>query len=157
MDWEIQAALSGLAELGLPISDANCRRWWKAVDIEVNRLSPLGHSSIVEACGSLVSSDSRDLDWRVSVSADGKICWCGCEDKQRHEAMASRFHDDAGKHFCKHAMALLMRIKGGDTECQAQGLNGKSLKCWLLGSKKLIASIDALLSPEDLRQLKEMV
>ena len=157
MDWEVSTALSGLAKLGLPQSDANCRRWWRAVDIEVNRLTLLDASLSVKESHARVSSDSRDLNWRVSVSTDGKTCSCGCEDKARYEARASRFHDGTGKHFCKHAIALLMRIKGGDTECQAQGLNGKSLKGWLTRSKKLIASVDALLSPEDLHLLSEQI
>lgn len=113
MDWETKVALSGLADLGLPISDANCRRWWKAVDIVANRLS-MFYAETPKMYSVYVDSDSRkQRTYQVYVYPSELACDCGCEDKQRHEAMAASFGDTAGRHFCKHAIALLMRIKNG--------------------------------------------
>lgn len=178
MDWETRTALTGLAELGLSQSDANCRRWWKAVDIEVNRLVILDVSLTVLRIHAVASSDSRDLDWRVWVSEDLLCCGCECEDKARHEEMAAKFGDRPHTHFCKHVIALLMRLrKEENNQCQdgmrtVQDLDTtldslrrnlakqyptlKSPVAFHVRLRGLIKSIDACLSVADLSELKLM-
>lgn len=140
MDWETKTALAGLAELGLPQSDANCRRWWKAVDIEANRLTRRGASAFRNEVHADCESDSRNLTWRVSVDLDRHTCMCECEDKVRHEDMAKKFGDPSGRHFCKHAIALLMRVRKGINSCPVNGTNTNV--SWRSRAEMLLKGID---------------
>jgi len=108
---ELELGFAVLEHLQLPVSEANCRRALKAVDIAQYRINPTDIFIYDEGAIAEVQSDSRDVKWSVTVDWEFKTCQCQCEDKTRHEDMAKRFGDPEGKHFCKHAMALLLRCE----------------------------------------------
>jgi hypothetical protein len=114
-DYEVEYTLGLpiLERLKLPVSESNCRRAIKAVDIAANRIADSDIFIYSEGAVAEVQSDSRDLKWSVTVDWEFDVCSCECEceDKTRHEEMAEKFGDMAGLHHCKHAIAVLLRCE----------------------------------------------
>jgi hypothetical protein len=100
-----------LVRFGLPNVEPMAKRAFKAIDIESNRIAESDFFAFDGGAIAEVSSDSRKLKWSVTVNPHEMTCKCNCEDKQRHEEMNVKTGDRPGSHFCKHAIAVLLRLE----------------------------------------------